>query len=250
MSLSTARIGAVIRKEMTEFRRSRFIVSTMAIMPVIFLVAPTVSILARGSAAAGPKLGTVIGYSLLYLLLIPVFIPSVIAAYSVVGEREQGTLEPLLTTPIRREELLIGKATAMFIPAIGLGYLVFGVFVTIVRLGANPVVASAVWHSPVLIAEVFFIPLLAGWAIWIGIAVSSKASEIRVAQQLGTLASLPALGVTALFTFQVISPSLPLAVALAGALLVIDGLACFLVARLFDRERLITGTGQGARLAN
>jgi hypothetical protein len=28
----------------------------------------------------------------------------------------------------------------------------------------------------------------------------------------------------------------------AGGLLVIDGLACFAVARLFDRERLITGT--------
>jgi hypothetical protein len=30
--------------------------------------------------------------------------------------------------------------------------------------------------------------------------------------------------------------------ALVGGVLVIDGLACFVVARLFDRERLITGT--------
>ncbi|WP_280724781.1 ABC transporter permease subunit [Kitasatospora sp. MAA4] len=42
-----------------------------------------------------------------------------IAANSVVGEREQGTLEPVLTTPIRREELLIGKAVANLIPAVG-----------------------------------------------------------------------------------------------------------------------------------
>jgi hypothetical protein len=33
--------------------------------------------------------------------------------------------------------------------------------------------------------------------------------------------------------------------ALVGGLLVIDGLACFVVARLFDRERLITGTMPG-----
>jgi hypothetical protein len=29
---------------------------------------------------------------------------------------------------------------------------------------------------------------------------------------------------------------------LAAGLLVVDGLACFAVARVFDRERLITGT--------
>jgi len=42
-------------------------------------------------------------------------------------------------------------------------------------------------------------------------------------------------------SFQVITPSFGLAAALAGGLLVIDCAACFVVARLFDRERLITG---------
>jgi hypothetical protein len=37
------------------------------------------------------------------MLVIPVMMPSVVSAYSVVGEREQGTLEPVLITPIRRE---------------------------------------------------------------------------------------------------------------------------------------------------
>jgi hypothetical protein len=43
-------------------------------------------------------------------------------------------------------------------------------------------------------------------------------------------------------SFQVITPSFGLAAALAGALLVIDCAACFVVARLFDRERLVTGS--------
>ena len=38
-------------------------------------------------------------FPLLYLLLIPVFTPPTLAAYTIAGEREQGTLEPLLTTP-------------------------------------------------------------------------------------------------------------------------------------------------------
>ncbi len=42
-------------------------------------------------------------------------------------------------------------------------------------------------------------------------------------------------------SFQVISPTFTLAAALAGALLAIDCGACLVVARLFDRERLVTG---------
>jgi hypothetical protein len=98
-----------------------------------------------------------------------------------------------------------------------------------------------VWHSPELRADVLFVPLLAGWAIWIGLAISSKASDVRVAQQLGTLASLPPIGLTLLLSFQVLSSTVLLAVLLAGALLLIDCSAYLLVSRLFKGERLITG---------
>ncbi|MDH6580714.1 ABC transporter permease subunit [Kitasatospora sp. MAP5-34] len=243
MSTSKARIGAVVRKEFTEFRRSRFILATMAVFPVLFLISPTATILATKASVSGTKLDNHIGLSLMILLLIPVFLPSTIAAYSVIGERDQGTLEPMLTTPIRREELLIGKAVANLVPAVGLAYLVFGIFLAVVAIGADPVVASAVWHAPQLIAEVFYVPLLAAWSIWVGLAISTKAGDNRVAQQLSTLASLPPFALIALMSFQVITPTLTIALSLAGALLVIDGAAYLLVSKLFDRERLITGTG-------
>ena len=245
MSLSTSRIGAVVRKELAEFRRSRFIVVTMAVLPILFLVQPTALILASKATAGSTKLDTTVGASLMVLLLIPLFLPAAVAAYSVVGERDQGTLEPVLTTPIRREEFLIGKAVAVFIPAVVLAYLVFGVFLAIVAIGAKPVIATAVWHAPQLVAEVFYIPLLAGWAIWMGLAVSTKAGDTRVAQQLSTLASLPPIVLIALMSFGAIRPTLTIALALAGVLLVIDGVAYLFVSRLFDRERLITGSKPG-----
>jgi ABC-type Na+ efflux pump permease subunit len=243
MSISAARIGAVTRKELIEFRRSRFIIIiTMGVIPVIFLVAPTAAILSINSTGPSPTLNKAIGFLLLYLLVVPVLIPSTIAAYSVIGEREQGTLEPLLTTPVSREELLIGKAAATLIPAIGMSYVVLGIFLAVVRLGAHPVEVTAVWHSPELLAEVFFIPLLASWAIWVGLAISSKVGEIRAAQQLGTLASLPPIALIALMSLQVISSSLILAASIAGALLLIDCAAYLVVSKLFDGERLVTGT--------
>jgi len=83
--------------------------------------------------------------------------------------------------------------------------------------------------------------LLAGWSIWVGIAVSARVSDVRAAQQLGTLASLPPLAVVALVTFNVINPTPALAFGLAAALLAIDTLAWRVVATMFNRERLVTG---------
>jgi ABC-type transport system involved in multi-copper enzyme maturation permease subunit len=241
MSASTARVGAVVRKELAEFRRNRLIIGTAAMLPVLFLVAPTVSILTVKASGLSAGLGKGIDRSLFLPLMVPVLVPAIMSAYSVVGEREQGTLEPVLTTPVSRAELLIGKAAAIFMPAAALGYLIFGVFVAITQFAAAPAVAAAVRHAPQLPATLVFIPLLAAWAIWVGLAISARVSDTRVAQQLSTLGSLPPVAVAALMSFQVISPAFALAAALAGGLLAVDCAACLVVVRLFDRERLITG---------
>jgi ABC-type Na+ efflux pump permease subunit len=176
------------------------------------------------------------------LLIAPALLPAVIAAYSVVGEREQGTLEPLLTTPLRREELLLGKAIGVVVPAVGLAYVVFAVIQICAHLFAsNPAVVSALGEGPHIVAEILFAPLLASWSICVGIGISTRASDVRVAQQLGTLSSLPPLAVVALVSFNVFTPSVTLAVVFALVLLVADVILFRVVVALFDRERLITG---------
>jgi ABC-2 type transport system permease protein len=242
MSPSAIHIRAVVRKELRDYRRNRFIVVSMAIYPLIFVAIPIADIFALPASVSSALLDKRLGLSLLFMLLIPVVVPAAIASYSVIGEREQGTLEPLLTTPIRREEFLLGKAAGAMIPSLAIAYAAFGVFLACVRLFANANVASAVFHQhSVLLAQVVFTPLLAGWAIWVGIAISARSSDVRVAQQLAMLASVPPLALTALMSFKVIQPTLTLAVALGIGLLAIDVLAWRIVSALFDRERLITG---------
>jgi hypothetical protein len=241
VSASTARTGAVIRKELAEFRRNRLIVVTAAMLPVIFLIGPTATILSIKASALSTTLDKRVDYALFLPLMVSVLVPAVMSAYSVVGEREQGTLEPVLTTPVTRAELLTGKAVAVFIPAAALGYLIFGVFVAITQLAAASPVAAAVLHAPQLSAALVFIPLLAAWAIWAGLAISTRVSDTRVAQQLAVLGSLPPVALAALMSFHVITPAFGLVAALAGGLLAVDCAACLVVARLFDRERLITG---------
>jgi ABC-2 type transport system permease protein len=178
---------------------------------------------------------------MLYMLVIPAFMPSTLSAYSVVGEREQGTLEPVLITPIRREEFLIAKALAAFAPTLVIAYLVFGVFLAAVSLFAHPVIASAIYAGTHVLVQLLFTPLLAGWGIWVGIAVSARSTDVRGAQQMSVLGTLPLLAILALISLDVISVSAGLAVGLAAVLLAIDLLAWRAVAALFNRERLITG---------
>lgn len=235
MSIDTARVRAVVRKELRDYRRRRSIVVTMIILPVVFLIEPTLTVFLAPA-------GTNLQVPLLLLLLIPVVTPSTLAAYSIVGEREQGTLEPLLTTPLRREEFILGKASAVMIPTLVLSYAVFGLFLAVVGIFAKSAASAAVFHQgPVLLAIVLLIPLMAGWAVIVGMAVSVRASEIRVAQQLGMVASFPPLVAVILLALGVVHPSVRVALLFAGVLLLIDARAVSPVFRMFDRERLVTG---------
>ena len=169
-------------------------------------------------------------------------VPAVLSAYSVVGEREQGTLEPVLITPIRREEFLIAKALAAFVPALVISYTIFGIFLAVTALFAHPVIASAIYAGTHVLVQLLFTPMVAGWAIWVGIAVSARSTDVRVAQQLSVLGTLPLLAILALMSLNVITVSAGLAIGLAAVLLAIDLLAWRAVAAVVDRERLITGT--------
>ena len=237
--MSTRRIRAIFRKELREYRRNRSLVVSMAIFPLIFIIQPLVAVFGLTASASGTLAHE---HVLLYMLGIPALVPVFAAAYAVVGERQQGTLEPVLTTPIRRDELVLGKALAAFVPTLAVAYAVYAFFLACTKLFAQPAVASAVLQGRYLLAQLLFTPLLAGWSIWVGIAISARSSDVRVAQQFGALAGLPAILVAYLIAFDVIHATLGLAVGLAAALLLLDGLGWRLVSALFDRERLITGT--------
>lgn len=239
--LSVTRIRAVVAKELRDYRRNRFIASTMAIMPILFMIAPIATIFSLPADAPSQKLSAGIGVSVLYLTLIPALVPAVVSSYTIVGEREQGTLEPVLTTPLRREELLLGKALAAYLPTLVISYVMYGIFLACAGLFAHPNVSDDIFQAGRILAQILFTPLLAAWAIWAGIAISTRTSDVRVAQQLSTLVSFPPLAITALMGFGVITPTLKLALLLGLVLLAIDVMAGRIVSAMFDRERLLTG---------
>jgi ABC-type Na+ efflux pump permease subunit len=241
----SGRIRAVVRKELRDLRRNRFVVGSMVVLPVLFLVLPIGNVLSIKQGVSPDAAKAVAGSALLLTsYLVPLLLPTVVAGYAVIGEREQGTLEPVLTTPIRPHELLLGKALAAVIPTVTLAYALFAAFMLLVHASAAPVVASLLVRAPNILAEALAAPLLATFSIWVGLAISARSTDVRVAQQLAALSMLPMVGLVSLFTFGVVSPTFGLAVAGAIVLAMLDVGAWRLVSLAFDRERLLTRYGR------
>ncbi len=234
------RVLAVMRKEFREYRRNKFVIFTMAILPVIFLAIPVITVLALPANVPEAARKVAVGQSLLMFFLIPMILPTTVAAYAVIGEREQGTLEPVLTTPILDRELLLGKALAATVPAVALGWVMFAIFAVVVRLFAAQGVIDRVFRVEVFVADITLGPVFAVFAIWVALAISVRSTDVRVAQQLAGLTILPVIGLSALLSFGVIAPTLTAYLALAALVAAVDVLGWRIATRMFDRERLLT----------
>ena len=136
------------------------------------------------------------------------------------------------------------KAVAAVIPTLIGAYGLFLAFITIVRLAAVPAVDDLVWQPAQIVAVILFAPLLATFSIWVGLAISVRSSDVRVAQQLSGLAVLPMVGLLALFTYRVVTPSVLVAVVAAAVPAMLDLGAWRIVSAMFDRERLLTRYGR------
>jgi sodium transport system permease protein len=181
------------------------------------------------------------------------------------GERERGSLEPLLTLPVSRASLILGKmlATASFMSvSLLLTLLVFGVvlrFIPLELLGMSanfgwPVVAS------IFAVMVTFVPLGAALMTvvasftrsnreaqsWLSLVLFLPLAPILLALLFGTKSSaalmfVPSLGQHLLATNLLRGDSIPiLHVAIsAGTTLVLGGLLTWLAVRLYRREAIL-----------
>jgi ABC-2 type transport system permease protein len=172
--------------------------------------------------------------------IVAVALTPAVAADSFVGEKERGTIEPLLATPIRNRELFAGKLTTAVVPAVLGTWLGTAIFATFVAASQSPyyptfVLADADW----LFSSLVISPLVALLAAGIGALISTRVSSYRVAYQLNGLISLPVILVMipqAAFLF-LLTPRAFLYV--AGVLAVLDIVVIAWALTIFDRDRLL-----------
>jgi ABC-2 type transport system permease protein len=129
---------------------------------------------------------------LMMFVLIPSAAPTVISSYSIIGEKKNRSLEPILATPISDLELLAGKIMASFIPTIVTTMAAYAIFVVLMQVLSVPLFGVNIAFTPILLLGVFLVaPLVCVLSIVANVFVSSKVNDVRAAQQLGSLVVLP-----------------------------------------------------------
>jgi len=233
------RINVILLKEWRESLRNKMILFGAIFLPLFMVGAAMVMVYqGRGIESPGAKIA-LFNTALMYFLILPAIIPLAIAAYSIIGEKEQGSLEPLLATPILDLELFLGKALASVIPALILTWGSFGLF-----LGLSiPLVGGIPPHvlTPPWIAAIFGLaPLLSLFSVGVTMLVSSRASDARAAYQVSSLAILPGIVPLIVYTSRKTLVSLWL-VGLEGAVLIVAStIVLYFAIKVFRREQILT----------
>jgi ABC-2 type transport system permease protein len=174
-----------------------------------------------------------------YLLLIPTMIASNSASFSVFEEKMSRSLEPLLATPVKTWELLLGKAIAGVVPGLLITWVCGLIFIGgIMTMGWGNLLGNLL--TPVWYVSMFLLtPSITILGFFLAVIGSSKAKTAKNAQNYALFIILPvfiliALQVTGLVWFN-ISLSLLLFVIIA----VIDYLVLRLSVKLFQRENIV-----------
>ncbi|MCL2157152.1 MAG: ABC transporter permease [Methanobrevibacter sp.] len=179
-------------------------------------------------------------FSLIYIML-PSFIPPSLASYSIVGEKTEKTLEPLLATPITDDELLFGKIIASFLPSISISYLsaiLFMLLIDIFTFDKFHYFFFPNWTMAVIL--LLIVPFVILLSVEVNVLISSKISDLRTASQLGALSMTPFL--ILYFTFQTYLNGLNLFnlfVLILFLLLIVIALF-ILMKSVFNREKILT----------
>jgi ABC-2 type transport system permease protein len=175
---------------------------------------------------------------LVLLVLTPVAGSMSVAAYSVIGEKQARTLEPLLATPITTFELLAAKVLGSLVPALLLTLGCFTCYVLGVVLFAQPGVFRVLF-TPRSLGIVFLVGPLAA-ALQLAVCVSSRVNDARSAQQIGALIILPIAGLLVMQltgSFQLTAAVIAL---ITAALAAINAVLMLVGIGLFDRESILT----------
>lgn len=261
--MNTDRIRTIVEKEWAEIFKNRLVLTTIAILPLVFTILPLVLLYFIGtdSGTSGdmadmpPQFSQacgslnpsdcmqyfVLNQFLLMFMMMPLLIPTAIAAYSIVGEKTTRSLEPLLATPITTEELLTGKALAAAIPAILASWASFFLFVLLMPLvKASPDLIAQVLSPTWLIAVLLIGPLMAVAAVNLAVIVSSRVNDPRVAEQIAGVLIVPLLAVMFAQIGGLLVINRELMLISVAVMLVVDALLIYAGARLFQRETILT----------
>jgi ABC-2 type transporter. len=232
-------VWSVASKDIETYKRKKSIIYSTLVLPIV--VSVLFSLEVKNQIALSPEYQLGLQAFTYFFVVLSAILPSSIAAYSMVGEKVEKSLEPLLATPMTDGEILLGKSIAAFI----LPILAVYVGATIFMVATDYFMFSSLgfYYFPNLNAGVMLLllaPLAAMFSIELVVIISSRVNDVRSANQLGILILIPfslvfVAGVTGVITFDVSS------LLVFSLILMIVDVALFRLSKsIFNREEILT----------
>jgi ABC-2 type transport system permease protein len=235
----------IATRDMRIFLRKRYTAYSLVVFPVIIGVAlPLVLryVASKMGAARGTRTLEDIMNAFAFLFAIGASaIPTVLASYSLVGEKVEKSLEPLLAAPITDSELLLGKGIGAFIPSVASLYIGSAVFMLMSDLATHA--ALGYYYFPnwtIGLILLTLVPLTAVLAVEWSVIVSARASDPRAAQLQGYLITLPLAAIYVATEVAAIQLNPATIGAISGVILAADVVLFFMSTRAFRREEILT----------
>jgi ABC-2 type transport system permease protein len=259
--MRAAIVWTILRREWMETLRNRLLLSTILVPPVLLTVAPIIlagavgertlpADLARQILSQKPEWVSftpselagafAVQQFLVFFLLMPAYIPLSIATFSIIGEKQARSLEPVLAAPIRTVELLAGKAIAALVPGVLAGWVTYVAFVLLASVVYGRALFGVVTDGSWLAGVFLLGPAVGLSSVVAGVIVSARVNDPRVAQQIGGVVIVPIVGLVLVQATGTLLVGPAGYVLLTLIVLVVSLVGLRIGVRLFDREAILT----------
>jgi ABC-2 type transport system permease protein len=247
------KVKLILRKELGEIFQQRALIYSLCVVPLIIVILAGVVLYTthtsllklppstQVNAITAIKTAQVSVGNLfrMYLLIEPLFIPAMIAAYSIVGEKNSHTLEPLLAAPLETWQLLMAKSLSAMIPAILATWISAGLFSAELVIFTLPGVIGQVITPAYLVLLLLTAPVLTLTPVALTVMASSRFNEPRAAAQVSSV-----IFVVLVLILSRVSPEQipsPLSSFVATIIIAAIGIMLFWIAiGIFQRESILT----------
>jgi len=175
-----------------------------------------------------------------YAIMIIAFpIPAVLAATSIVGEKEQGTIEILFTAPVSDRVIIYSKLLASVLPPLIISFLCYYFVVNYTFFNFGYETATYFFHGKWFLLQIIIIPVFIIIAACIGMTISMTKNSSRAAIMTTFVAIIPIvlLAIPIIYGDIVFDIRTGIIAAIIGFILL--AVAIHIMLRKFDKEKII-----------
>ena len=257
----------IIEKEFEEIMKNRLILFSILFMPLVFSIFIPVAMLVpmlmsseefnqtasnnssvpsnmSGLAGITTQEGAIafmITATLPFFMMLPAMLPTIISSYSIIGEKKNRTLEPLLAAPISVQDIMIGKALSALVPALVATWISAAIYSVVVWLLTKDIVHRVLVPDMIWLIGLFILaPMIAFLGVMITIIISSRVNDPRTAQQISVVLVIPLVGIFIAQMAGFVLLDTKMILIICAIVLLADIAVVRIGGKLFDREEILT----------